>query len=135
MINVDKEKGMIKAYKPAKAGIRLEGNHFVIDFSTDTADDIISLVSPTLYQSTVTDRIYWFGYKFNDDVSAYARTKAAKWIKGIAEKKIDDRLLGRLTDRPLGALDRLVNLTTFNCIVYPRSDRSNLIQLIKRRIS
>ena len=58
------------------------------------------------------------------------RAKLLKWLKGIAEHNIDDRDLRKLIERPLGVLDRAENLHSFDCIVYPISDRSELARFI-----
>lgn len=120
----------LKIYKKhisTNSGIRVNNGNFVFDYTYNYPDDIIHIVSPQLYRSEHGNHIYWFGYKFNSQVSSKTRTKFINYIKGIGENKISDKELRRLIELPLSELDKQINLYDIDCFVYPKSGRSQLV--------
>lgn len=114
------------------SGIRKDTSnpHFIIDYQYNYPEDIIHIEEPQLYQSTHHGKVYWFGYKFNDDVSGNDRTEFIHYIKGIGEETIPQNELVKLIELPLIELDKQINLMDINAFVCPKSGRSNLVQIM-----
>lgn len=108
-------------------GITYDGNTFIVDFKNNTTKDIISIAKPYINKSSILDNVYYFGYKFTEDVDSRIRTKFIHYLKGIGENVIDSITLGNLIALPLNELNKKENLSTFGCLLYSRSNRSNLV--------
>ena len=111
-------------------GIRKTDKGYVIDFNHNNVDDIIEIVTPQLYSSSILDNTYWFGYKFKDEVSSKERAEFLKWIKGLSEDKPNERQLIKLIARSLNSLNKVTPLSSIKCVIYPRSQRSELTNKI-----
>lgn len=116
--------------KYVREGIRKVGNEYFIDYNTNELDDIIDVVEPQLYYSNFLDNDYWFGYEFKDNIDSMERANFLKWIKGQLDNKPSDRQIKQLVARSLQSLNKIVPLSSFRCVIYPRSNRSNLTNLI-----
>lgn len=114
----------------AKEGIAYKNGNFEIDFNSDNIDDIISLVSPVLYRSNIGDNIYWFGYKFNDKVGRQTRKNFISWIKGLADQHPTEKQYEKIIARPISELYKATDTSKINLVVYPRSERSILVNRI-----
>lgn len=119
---------MKRLRKTITSGVRLsdDGQYYEIS-NINLANDIIDLVDPQLYKSIRGTDVYWFGYRFNDDVNSKDRTKFIHYVKGLSSSSIPDDDLMRLVERPLAALNKAVNLYDIDCFVYPVSGRSQLV--------
>lgn len=118
-------------------GVRSEiDGGFEIDYKLDLPEDLISLVPPTIYQSSIFGNAYYFGYKFKD-VNSLDRTKFINYIKGLdKDNKISAEELRVFIERPLVLFDKKFDLyNKIDCIVYPRSNRSELVSSIIKVIS
>ena len=115
-------------------GIVYNGKTFDVNFFDTTDNDIIDIAIPQIKQSKFDNNIYFFGYKFKEDVSSKIRTKFIHWIKGLDESKPDESTVENLIALPITELNKLENLSTFSCTLYPRSNRSDLTRLIQRCI-
>lgn len=111
-------------------GVRSSDEGFVMDYTIDLPSDIIDLVSPELYKTSYRNHIYWFGYKFKDEVSSKLRTEFIHYIKGLGVNKIEDHELTQFIEKPLGVLDKQFNIYNIDCLVYPISNRSRLVNKI-----
>ena len=122
--------------KYIKSGVRpSENNQYIIDYTYNLPEDIIDIQPPQLYKSEHGNHIYWFGYKFKDNISRKQRTDFIHHIKGLTENPMDDRTLSRFIELPLQALDEKINLYNIDCFVYPLSGRSQLVTKIVREIN
>lgn len=112
-----------------KAGIHPDdtSDKYVIDYTYNYPEDIIDIVPPQLYRSEHGNNVYWFGYRFNDDVSSKDRTAFINYIKGLSDTKIPEHDLERLIELPLAELNETINLYAIDCFVYPGSKRSQLV--------
>ena len=119
-------------FKHLKEGISFNGKTFDVRFFSNTEDDIIDIAIPFINESSFDNNIYYFGYQFNKDVPSKIRSKFIHWIKGIGDEKPDADTIENLVAFPLAELNKQVNLSTFSCTLYPRSDRSDLTKLIQR---
>lgn len=117
--------------KYVKSGIRFNGEAWEFDDRRNEIDDIVDLVEPQLYQSTLNNYTYWFGYKFNDAISSKVRSEFIADLKGYGDHPLTDYQIRRFIERPLGELNKVVNLYSLDCIVYPVSSRSTLVGQIK----
>lgn len=108
-------------------GIKKYKDYYIIDYKNNTSEDIIHIEPPQLYQKYHNNHIYWFGYKFNSDVSSKDRTEFIHYLKGLDDKKISEEDLIKLIELPLSELDNQINLYWIDCFVYPLSGRSPLV--------
>lgn len=119
-------------FKRVNEGISFNGKTFDVRFFDSSDDDIIDIVIPFVYESTFDNNVYYFGYQFNKDVPSRIRSKFIHWIKGLEDDKPDIDTIENLVAFPLVELNKEVNLSTFSCTLYPRSNRSDLTRLIQR---
>ena len=112
-----------------KEGIRKTSDGYQVNFDKEDIDDIISF-DISLYESTIKDHVYQFGYKFNDNVNSKTRSNFVQWIKGLLPDKPTPEVLRALIERPLSELHKRYNLSTFDCSVSPKSGRSELVNYI-----
>ena len=119
-------------FKKFTEGISFNGQTFDVRFFSSEEDDIIDIVIPFINESTFDNNIYYFGYKFNKDVPSKIRSKFIHWIKGLDNTKPDVDTIENLVTFPLVELNKEVNLSTFSCTLYPRSERSDLTKVIQR---
>lgn len=116
-------------------GISKSDGNYVFDYTYNHPKDIISITPPQLYKSQHGNKIYWFGYEFNKDISSKERFEFIRYIKQIGENKISDRELQNLIELPLKELDNRINLYDIDCFVYPISNRSPLVSKMVRTIT
>lgn len=107
-------------------GVRIDDTNIWIDFTKDLPNDLMDVMSTSIYESDINNNVFYFGYTFKDNVSRKDRTTIINYIKGIGENKIDDKTLRKLIAKPIRELDRKIGLSNFNCFVYPVSSRSNI---------
>lgn len=113
-----------------RSGVRQDDSGYVIDFTLDLPTDIIDVVPPQLYKSSFRNHIYWFGYMFKDGVSSKQRSEFIHYIKGLGDTKVSDHELTQFIELPLGELDKKFNMYDIDCVVYPLSGRSKLVNKI-----
>lgn len=119
-------------FKNVTEGVQFDGKNFNINFLSSNENDIINLCDITIHETTFDDLTYIFGYEFKEDVSSNIRTKFSHFIKGLDEnQKPSIRTIEHFVEPPLAELNRIVNLSTFSCILYPRSNRSELTRQIQ----
>ena len=100
--------------------------HFFNDYSEDIIDLSISKIP---YETKRFNKVYWFAYKFNDNVSSKERTDFINYLKGVSkENNISDRDLRKLIEYPLEKISDLINLYDIDLFAYPLSNRSNLVK-------
>jgi hypothetical protein len=110
-------------------GISIENDKIVYNDNKDNENDIINLISPDIYESEFGGNIYYFGYTFNVNASRKDRTTILKWIKNLDGNGIDETTLRKFIDKPLKYFNREVNLSDFDCLLYPRSNRIKLTKI------
>ena len=121
--------------KYIQAGVRRSDKGFIIDYTYNAPGDLIYIENPQLYQSVHNNNIYYFGYRFNEDVASTDRTEFIHSVKQIGDNALTDDQLEQFIKRPLKYLDQQVNLYDIDCIVYPRSNRSPLVSKMLRCIN
>lgn len=119
-------------FKKVNEGISFNGKTFDVRFFDSSEDDIIGIVVPFVHESTFDNNVYYFGYQFNKDVPSKIRSKFIHWIKGLDDTMPDADTIENLVAFPLVELNKQVNLSTFSCTLYPRSNRSDLTRIIQR---
>ena len=112
-----------------------ENGLYIIDYNENDSTDLIYLENPQLYKSSLGNHTYWFGYKFNPEVSSKERTEFINYIKRVGENKISDKDLEYLITRPLFTLDKVINLYNIDAFIYPLSNRSKLVTDMVRVIN
>ena len=121
--------------KYISSGVRFSNDSYIFDYDLNELDDIIEISHPQLYYSTSpTQKVYWFGYTFNSDVSSKERSKFIKYIKGLSEVKPSYSELSRFIEYPLSELNKLTPISSFDCFVYPLSNRSKLVTDIVKAV-
>ena len=114
-----------------RSGVRRdESDNYVFDYTLDLPTDIIDIVPPQLYKSSFKNRIYWFGYIFKDTASSKQRSDFIHYIKGLGDTTMSDHELTQFIELPLGELDQQFNMYDIDCVVYPISNRSKLVNKI-----
>lgn len=115
--------------KKVVEGVKAVTDGFLLDFTVGTPDDIIDIASTHIEKSNIGPNIYYFGYKFNDNVPSSIRNKFISWLKMLKPGKnsISSSDLYRFIEKPLAELDSACPLITFDAIVYPKSGRSPLV--------
>ena len=109
-------------------GIRLNDTGYAYDYTTNLPGDTLHLVVPQIYRSSIKNNIYWFGYRFNKDISSKERSEFIHYLKGLTDPKITEGELTSLIEQPLIELHNKINLYDVDCFVYPGSKRSNLVK-------
>lgn len=113
--------------KYIRSGVRENDGDYIIDFTYNLPGDIIYIQPPQLYKSSLRNRIYWFGYMFQDDTSSKQRSDFIHYIKGLSDKKMSNSDLTQFIELPLGELDKRVGMYNLDAFVYPVSGRSQLV--------
>lgn len=116
--------------QPIEGGVRPSGAEYVVDYTYNLPEDIIEIVPPQLYKNIYHNQVYWFGYKFKDNVSSKMRTKFINYIKGLGDTSMSENDLRQFIELPLGELNKKINLYNIDCLVYPISKRSTLVNKI-----
>lgn len=110
------------------SGIRVDDfGRYVYDETHNLPTDIIDLVEPQLFESSVNNNTYWFGYTFNSNCDKNDRSKFINYIKGIGDNCISEEELEKLMIRPLKSLNAAVSLYHIDAFIYPLSQRSELV--------
>lgn len=108
-----------------------ETNSFSFDFNSKNLNDILLVSEAGVYKSSINDKIYWFGYKFNNIIDSKLRTKFINWIKGLVpDNRPKSSELYQFIDGPISKLDKIKPIVEFNAFVFPRSNRSELVNRI-----
>ena len=122
-------------FRKLTEGIRYDGKSFIVDYLDNKDSDIIDICFPFIHQTKFDNLTYFFGYKFKENVPSSIRAKFLNWIKGLDKENIPTEYeIQTLVEPPISALNRLVNLSTFSCTLYPRSNRSNLTKIIQSSV-
>lgn len=124
----------MSVHKIINDGISIQDDKILLDMDRDSETDILNTMHIELYKSEFLGNIYYFGYLFNENTSRKDRTTVIKWLKGLSPNAIDNNSLQKFIRKPLLELNKHENLTKFNCLLYPRSCRSNLTKVIVNEI-
>lgn len=116
-------------------GIREVEGRYVFDYVEDKYTDLINLKGPDIYKDKIFNNVYWFGYRFNDSVSRQDRSEFINYLKGLLDIKPSDKELERFINKPLIELHKIENITSIDCIIHPRSERSTLTSRIVSQIN
>lgn len=112
-------------------GVKYKNSTFTFDFKHDNKTDIIALTD-NLFSSVSYDNTYFYQYEFGLDISSKLRSEF------IHALKFDQNVLGldninRFIDRAMTNLNKAINLSTVDIVIYPQSS-SNLTRDIVDRI-
>ena len=117
------------------SGVRKASDGYKINYVYNHPEDIINIAEPQLYESIYNNKIYRFGYKFNDTASSKDKTNFIHSVKQIGDNPLEDYELEQFIKRPLDYLNQEVNLYKIDCMVYPLSKRSPLVSKIVKCIN
>lgn len=120
----------MKRYISSGVRSQQDTGDYVFDYTLNLPTDIIDVVPPQLYKSSIKNHIYWFGYQFKETASSKQRSDFIHYIKGLGETRISDHELTQFIELPLGVLDEKFNMYAIDCVVYPISNRSKLVNKI-----
>lgn len=116
-------------------GINKQDNKFIFDYNKDDENSIINLLDVEIYKSSINANVYYFGYTFKDNINSKIRTEFINYIKGYGNNIIDESELIKFIDRPLASLNKEINLSTIDVIVYPESKLNKLNNVIVKSIT
>lgn len=116
-------------------GISVKNDSVVYNDNKDDNSDIMNILEPDIYKSEFNGNIYYFGYIFKDSASRKDRTTIIKWLKNIDGCGIDETTLKKFIDKPIKHLDSCCDLSSFDILLYPRSERSLLTNLIIKELN
>lgn len=116
-------------------GIREVEGRYIFDYEKDEYRDLINLRGPEIYKDKIFNNVYWFGYKFNEDVSRKERSEFINYLKDLLDIKPSNKELERFINKPLIELHKVENITSIDCIIHPRSERSDLTNRIVSQIN
>ena len=111
------------------AGVTKNNNNYIFDFVNDTPGDIIHLTTKSLTKTKFKNNIYWIGYEFEPGVSSQERKEFIDYIKGTETKKISEPDLRHFIEFSLQR-NKVFDTYDIDCVVSPRSNRSELVQKI-----
>lgn len=72
--------------------------------------------------------VYWFGYEFSEEMSSEKRAEFIHYLKWTSERKMPDEELQNFIEQPLRELDRMINICSIECLLYPGLERSPLVK-------
>lgn len=72
--------------------------------------------------------VYWLGYEFPKEMLPVQRAEFIHYLKWMSERKMPDEELRNFIERPLIELDRMINIYSIECLLYPESERSPLVK-------
>lgn len=116
-------------------GLSIENGNVVYNADIDNPNDIIHTVQATIYRSEFGKNVYYFGYTFLPTSSRKDRTAIIKWLKNLDGSGISQQALENFIDKPIKELSENCDLDDFSCIVYPRSNRSNITKTIVHELN
>ena len=116
-------------------GITKNGDAYIFDYTADKHEDIVHLVGPEIYKNEFSGNTYYFGYRFNDDISSSARSAFIKFLKGYSAPKVNDSDFIQFANRPMKALDKAVKLSEVDAVVYPVSSLNNVVRKLVSIVS
>lgn len=85
-------------------------------------------------ETTYKGHVYWFGYEFSEEMSSEKRAEFIHYLKWTSERKMPDEELRNFIEQPLIELDRMINIYSIECLLYPRSERSPLVKRMIREL-
>lgn len=71
--------------------------------------------------------VYWFGYEFPKEMSPEKRAEFIHYLKWTSERKMPKEELKNFIEQPLIELDRMIDIYSIDCLLYPKSERSPLV--------
>lgn len=126
---------MYEIIKELNEGVRGVEGRYIFDYENDKYEDLINLTGPDIYKDKIFNNVYWFGYRFNESASRQDRSEFINYLKGLLDIKPSDKELERFINKPLIELHKIENITSIDCIIHPRSDRSTLTNRIVSQIN
>lgn len=100
-------------------GVKFIAPTFKFDFKHNGKDDIIEL-NGSLKSSTVFDNTYFFQYEFGEDVPSKTRSEFIQAMK-FKQNSLGKGNVDMFIDKALVNLNKAVNLSTFDIVIYPQS--------------
>ncbi len=103
----------------------LKTGDFVFDWTEDSINDTVHLTKD-LYKTSRLDNVYYFGYQYNDNTPTSVRTQFTQMLRGISTRELNEKDKRIFVEKPLALLSKSEPLHEIDCVVFPRSERSNL---------
>ena len=100
-------------------GISYDNDTFSFDFEVDTNEKTIINLTEETKQITLYDNVFYYSYEFEDDIDSKIRTKFIHDIKFNSD--ISDVVKHRFITTAIDKLNRIEDLDTFDCIIFPES--------------
>ena len=107
--------------KALNEGVRGAEGRYIFDYEDDKYEDLINLIGPDIYKDSIFNNVYWFRYRFNQSASRQDRSDFINHLKGLLDIKPSDKELERFINKPLIELHKIENITSIDCIIYPKS--------------
>lgn len=116
-------------------GINKVDTGYVFDYTSDKHEDIVHLTGPELHKSEFSGNIYYFGYEFNANIPSKDRTAFIQFLKGYGPTKIKDSDFIQFANRPMKALDKSINLSDVDAVIYPVSKLNDVVRKLVSVVS
>jgi len=112
-------------------GISFKDNKFTFDFNNDHEKDAIYLEQDFDNISEINDNVYYFSYKFNDNIDGRIKSEFIKQIKyrDLSTIKNDD--YNNFIKKSVNILNKKVNLAKIDLIIYPETKSPLVIDILK----
>jgi hypoxanthine phosphoribosyltransferase len=113
-----------------KEGVKYIDDNFIFNFEHDGQNDIIKLCEIKNHESQFMEKLYYYGYKFEDDSKSEVKSQFIKNIKSNNILKTD---IFKFVFKSVEKLDKEINLSTIDCVIFPET-RGELVNEILKKI-
>jgi hypothetical protein len=112
-------------------GVSFEDNVFKFDFSKDEKTDVIYVTQTFDNISEINNNIYYFGYKFNENIDGRIKSEFLKQIKYKDLSTISNEDYSLFIKKSVNELHKKVNLAKVDLIVYPETKSPLVMDMLK----
>lgn len=108
---------------------------YFVDYEHDEKTDLIKLeeIGMEPIHSRYFDYTYYYGYEFSDDVPKNIRRELTKAIRFYSPSIfMAEDTIGMLIDKAIKRLNQHIKLSSFSCIIFPKSKSPLNTNILKR---
>jgi hypothetical protein len=112
-------------------GVTFYDDKFIFSFDKDGDKDIIHLNQYFDNKDYINDNVYYFGYKFNDNIDGRIKSEFLKQLKyrDLSSIKNDD--YNQFIKKSVNNLNKKVNLAKVDLIIYPETKSPLVMDILK----
>lgn len=115
-------------------GVTYTNGKFNFDFGNNTPCDIINFTNLMCYKTNIRGDVYFYGYAFRKDISSSLRSNFIHALK-MYEKEISEEDRKKFINEAIGKFLASTRLSHIDCIIYPRSERTDINHRIVKELS